>query len=71
MSIYGYILCNDCKKRHWIKDSDTELNGDLMIAGRFFEDHRCHRLEYVHEEDERTYLDDDGWGDYKTDYFDS
>jgi len=71
MSIYGYILCIDCKQRHWIKDSDTELNGDLVVAGRFFEDHRRHKLEYVYEDDDRTYIEDDGWEDYKTDYYDS
>ncbi len=65
MSIYGFILCNDCKERHLIKDCETPVNGDLGLAGRFFEDHRGHRLEYEHEDDARIYLDNCGWKDYK------
>ncbi len=69
MSIYGYILCVDCRERYWLKDTDTQINGDLEVAGRFFEDHRGHQ-EYVHEDDDRTHDGGTGYADYKTNHFD-
>jgi len=54
MSIYGHLLCLDCKEMHWIKDSDGPLDGDLEKSGEFLEKHKNHKLEYVHDDDKRV-----------------
>ena len=47
MSIYGYLVCKECKDEVFVKDEDTPVHAGREELGDFLEKHKGCSLKYL------------------------